>query len=152
MARLHRRRGSRERLAKNTGSGVRRECGSIYQEAALAQEGVGVVCRVGFGTHEALEILKFCFEHNITLCRLPSHISYKLQPCDVAVFGPLKTAYRDEVERLYRGGITVVNKEHFTTLYHPARERAMTKKNILAGWAKTGSLSIQTGCSDTSQN
>ena len=49
MARLHRRRGSRERLAKNTGSGVRCECGSIYQEAALAQEGVGVVCRVDVG-------------------------------------------------------------------------------------------------------
>ena len=91
-----------------------------------------------FGTHKTLKILEFCFENKITLCRLPSYTSHKLQPCDVAVFGPLKTAYRDEVERLYRGGVTVVNKEHFTTLYHPARERAMTKKNILAGWAKTG--------------
>jgi hypothetical protein len=72
------------------------------------------------------------------LCRLPSHTSHKLQPCDVAVFGPSKTAYRDQVERLYRGGVAIVNKEHFTTLYSPARERAMTKKNILAGWAKTG--------------
>ncbi|KAK3064666.1 hypothetical protein LTS18_005093 [Coniosporium uncinatum] len=32
----------------------------------------------------------------------------------------------------------MVNKEHFVTLYSPARERAITKKNILAGWAKTG--------------
>lgn len=54
-----------------------------------------------FGTHETLEMLEFCFENNITLCRLPSHTSHKLQPCDVAVFGPLNTAYRDEVERLY---------------------------------------------------
>ncbi|ORX91770.1 hypothetical protein BCR34DRAFT_677966 [Clohesyomyces aquaticus] len=46
------------------------------------------------------------------------------QPCNVLVFSPLKTAYRD--------------KEHFTTLYCPAREWAMTKKNILAAWAKTG--------------
>ncbi|KAF2650904.1 DDE-domain-containing protein [Lophiostoma macrostomum CBS 122681] len=92
----------------------------------------------GFGTHETLEILEFCFENNIVLCRLPSHTSHKLQPCDVAVFGPLKAAYRDMIERLYRSGVTVVNKEHFTTLYSPAREQAMTKKNILAGWAKTG--------------
>ena len=49
MARLHRRRGSRERPAKNAGSGVRRECGSICQEAALAQEGVGVICQVDVG-------------------------------------------------------------------------------------------------------
>jgi hypothetical protein len=92
----------------------------------------------GFGTHETLEILEFCFENNIILCRLPSHTSHKTQPCDVSVFGPLKTAYRDEVERRYRGGLTNVNKEHFTAIYSRARERGMTKKNILAGWAKTG--------------
>ena len=32
----------------------------------------------GFGTHETLEILEFCFENNIILCRLPSHTSHKL--------------------------------------------------------------------------
>jgi len=52
----------------------------------------------GFGTHETLEILEFCFENNILLCRLPSHTSHKLQPCDVAPFAPLKAAYRDQVD------------------------------------------------------
>jgi hypothetical protein len=92
----------------------------------------------GFGTHETLEILEYCFENNIILCRLPSHTSHKLQPCDVGVFAPLKTAYRDEVERLYRGGLDTVGKEHFTSLYKPARERALTKRNITAGWAASG--------------
>jgi hypothetical protein len=32
----------------------------------------------GFGTHETLEILEFCFENNILLYRLPSYTSYKL--------------------------------------------------------------------------
>lgn len=49
----------------------------------------------GFTTHESLELLQFCFENNIILCRLPFHTSHKLQPCDVGVFGPLKTAYRE---------------------------------------------------------
>jgi hypothetical protein len=92
----------------------------------------------GFGTHETLEILEFCFENNIILCRLPSHTSHKLQPCDVGVFAPLKSAYRDQVERLYRGGINTVGKEHFTSLYSPARERAFTKRNITAAWAASG--------------
>src|SRR4051794_36318475 len=130
----------------------------------------------GFGTHETLEILEYCFENNIILCRLPSHTSHKLQPCDVSVFAPLKTAYRvgshdhcfiyvtchvstsintrrvasfiqssllpstyrDQVERLNRGGINTVGKEHFTYLYAPVRERALTKRNIVAGWAATG--------------
>ena len=35
----------------------------------------------GFGTHETLEILQYCFDNNIILCRIPSHTSHKLQPC-----------------------------------------------------------------------
>ena len=92
----------------------------------------------GFGSHETLEILEFCLENNIILCRLPSHTSHKTQPLDVAVFAPLKTAYRAEVERRYRGGLTNVNKEHFTEIYSAARKLGITTKNIRAGWAKAG--------------
>lgn len=92
----------------------------------------------GFGTHETLEILEFCFENNILLCRLPSHTSHKLQPCDIAAFAPLKAAYRDQVDRLEQGGVNTIGKEHFTSLYSPARERAFTLKNIKAGFAASG--------------
>jgi hypothetical protein len=92
----------------------------------------------GFRTHETLEILEFCLANNITLCRLPSHTSYKLQPCDVRPFAPLKTAYRDQVKQLNQGGVDKVSKEHFTYLYSPARDRALTKRNIRARWAATG--------------
>jgi len=92
----------------------------------------------GFGTHETLEALEFCFENNIILCRLPSHTSHKLQPCDVGVFAPLKAAYRDEADRLFRGGVNTIGKQHFTSLYNPAREKAFTKRNITAAWAASG--------------
>ena len=92
----------------------------------------------GFGTHESIEVLEFCFENNIILCRMPSHTSHKLQPCDVAVFSPLKAAYRDEVERLERGGVGTIGKEHFTYLYSRARERALTPSNIKAGFRASG--------------
>ena len=42
------------------------------------------------------------------------------------------------MERLNRGGINAIGKEHFTYLYAPARDRALTKRNIVAGWAATG--------------
>src|ERR1700674_3846876 len=32
----------------------------------------------------------------------------------------------------------MVGKEHFTSLYCPARERAFTKRNITAAWAASG--------------
>jgi hypothetical protein len=92
----------------------------------------------GFGTHESLDLLKFCSENNIILCRLPSHTSHKLQPCDVGVFGPLKMAYREEVEKLYRGGSDAIGKQHFTLLYDRARQKAFSQRNILSGWSKAG--------------
>ena len=60
--------------------------------------------------------------YRIILCRLPSHTSQWLQPCDQAIFGPLKS----------------IGKEHFTSLCSPARETAFTVKNIKAGFAACG--------------
>ncbi len=80
----------------------------------------------------------FCHDNNIILCRLPSHTSQKLQPCDVGVFGPLKTAYRERVKELYRGGANTVGKQHFTLLYSQARCAAFTSRNIKSAWAKAG--------------
>jgi len=68
-----------------------------------------------FGTHETFEILEFCFENTILLCRL-SHTSHKLQPCDVAVFAPLKDAYCEQADRLERGGVNTIGKQHFTSV------------------------------------
>jgi DDE superfamily endonuclease len=92
----------------------------------------------GFKTHETIEAIKYCLENNIHLCRLPSHTSHKLQPCDVGIFSPLKTAYRDLVKRMYRGGLKRVGKEHFASLYSHAREVAFTPHNISAGWRGSG--------------
>ena len=92
----------------------------------------------GFQTHETIEVLDFCLKRNIRLCRLPSHTSHKLQPCDIRVFGPLKGAYRDEAEKLYQEGANTVGKKHFTALYSTAREKAFTPHSIRAGWGRSG--------------
>ena len=68
----------------------------------------------------------------------PSHTSHKLQPYDIGVFGPLKAAYRDQVERLYSGGANTAGKDHFASLYSPARDKVLTSRNIKAGWIKAG--------------
>jgi DDE superfamily endonuclease len=92
----------------------------------------------GFGTHESPELLKFAFENNIILCRLGSHTSHKTQPCDVGPFGPLKTTYREQAERLFRGGANMIGKQHFTLLYDRARTVAFTPRNIKSGWFNSG--------------
>lgn len=105
---------------------------------AKAQGKPRVLINDGFATHESADLLEFCFQKNIILCRLPSHTSHKLQPLDIGVFGPLKTAYRDQVEQLYRGGAGTVGKQHFTLLYSRARAVAFTASNIRSAWSKAG--------------
>lgn len=92
----------------------------------------------GFGSHESLDVLTFCFKNNIIICRQPSHATHKLQPLDIAVFSPLKTAFREQVDQLYRNGAETVNKAHFTLLYSRARQIAITSRNIRSGWSKAG--------------
>lgn len=58
----------------------------------------------------------------------------------MAVFAPLKTAYRDEAERLERVGANTIGKEHFTFLYNHARYKAFTPRNIKAGFSACGLL------------
>jgi hypothetical protein len=93
-----------------------------------------LICN-SFRTHKTLEVLEFCLANNIILCCLPSYTSYKLQLCDVAVFASLKAAYREQAKRLERGGVNSIGKEHFTSLYSSAREKAFTSKNIIASFA-----------------
>ena len=88
-----------------------------------------------FETHEILEILEYCFENNIFLCRLLFHISYKLQLCDVAVFVLLKSVYREKIERLKREDVNTIEKEHFISLYSRARKTTFTFKNIKIDFA-----------------
>ncbi len=89
-----------------------------------------------FETHKSLNVLNFCYENNIILCRLFSHTSHKLQLCDVEIFESLKSAYREQVERLYRDDAETVDKRHFTYLYDQARQQAMVKRNISSDWSK----------------
>jgi hypothetical protein len=97
-----------------------------------------VLINNGFGPHESLEVMQFGHENNIILYRLPSHTSHKLQPCDIGVFGPLKTAHREHVEELYRRGASTIGKQHFTLLYDQARRAALTSRIMKSRWAKAG--------------
>jgi hypothetical protein len=63
------------------------------QTKTLANDDTRLLISDGFGTHKSAKIQRFCFENNIVLACLPSHSSHKLQPCDVGLFGLLKTYY-----------------------------------------------------------
>ena len=77
--------------------------------------------------------------NRIQLLYLPPHTSHVLQPLDISVFGPLKTAYRAALALASPGlSSSLTSKETFLECYFQAREKALTEKNILAGWSGSG--------------
>lgn len=93
----------------------------------------------GHGSHCTDDFMYECYKNNIFLLFLPPHASHVLQPLDVAVFGPLKRAYRRHIEEL--NGIadtTPLGKISFLRCYHKARQEAITKENIRSGWKASG--------------
>ncbi len=70
---------------------------------------------------------------------MPAHSSYVTQPLDVAVFSPLKTAYRQALEQFGHEDFgSALAKRNFLLAYAEARQLAFTRSNILSAWEATG--------------
>ncbi|EGU76713.1 hypothetical protein HZS61_009463 [Fusarium oxysporum f. sp. conglutinans] len=93
----------------------------------------------GHGSHTTEEFLWECYDNNIYLLFLPAHASHVLQPLDVAVFGPLKRAYRRYLSDLASlADSSHIGKITFLYTYDKARREAITKSNALAGFKASG--------------
>jgi hypothetical protein len=92
----------------------------------------------GHGSHATPEFDKFCSERSIiTLC-MPAHSSHLLQPLDVGCFAALKRSYGRMVADYIRLGIHHIDKAEFLPIFKQARTEALSKSNILSGFAATG--------------
>ena len=93
----------------------------------------------GHGSHEIIEFLWKCLEHNIYLLFLPAHTSHVLQPLDLTVFSSLKRAYRKELQKLSSLiDSTPIGKRNFLICYQKARQESIIPLNIKSGWRTTG--------------
>lgn len=53
----------------------------------------------GHSSHKQLDVLNYAKENGIILLCLPPHTTHRLQPLDVAFYGPLKTYFNQEVSK-----------------------------------------------------
>ena len=83
--------------------------------------------------------LEYLHDHNVHLLGLPPHISDKTQPLDLTVFGPLKTAYRNEFDKaLQKYAINKLHQWDLIFFLNIAYKKALTRKNISSGFCKAG--------------
>ena len=51
----------------------------------------------GHLTHVSLQVIERAYKEDVTIIKLPPHVMDKLQPLDVACFGPLKRLWEKEL-------------------------------------------------------
>jgi hypothetical protein len=91
----------------------------------------------GHNSHCTYGFCNFAAEHKIIIIYLPPHTTHALQPCDVACFGPLASAWKSEVNSA-SADYTEITKQNLLMFYARARERALRKSTIISVFAKTG--------------
>ena len=98
-----------------------------------------MLCVDGHASHISTKAIEFCVQKKIILLCLPAHTTHILQPLDVGVFGPLATAYKNDLHETTKYGAGfAIDKVDFLLLLEAARERSMTELNIQKAWAKAG--------------
>lgn len=92
----------------------------------------------GHDSHKLYEFITFCEEHGIILLCLPPHSTYLVQPLDVGVFSPLKTAYCHEIDVLSKARRDNINKKTFLQIYVHIRPDVFNTRIIRSAWAAAG--------------
>jgi hypothetical protein len=96
----------------------------------------------GHGSHVTGSFIMHCMDHRIALMRLPPHTSHVLQPLDVGLFGPIKTALSEQQDALFRLQVARVRKVEWLEDYVEAREPAFRPANVLGGWRGAGLIPL----------
>jgi hypothetical protein len=92
----------------------------------------------GHDSHITAQFVRYCIDNKIILFVLPPHASHLLQPLDVGVFGPVKTAMSFLLSKIYATDISRLQKIEWTEIYMKARLQNIVKQNILGGWRGAG--------------
>lgn len=100
----------------------------------------------GHSSHKYLDALVYAKENGIVLLCLPPHCTHRMQPLDVAFFGPLKTYYDQEITKWLKSHPgRVVTQFQIGGLLTEAYGKAATVQNATHGFAKTGIYPINPG-------
>ena len=93
----------------------------------------------GHASHVSIQIVKEAHRYGIDLLTLPSHSSHAMQPLDICLFKPFKTAfkaYRDYWNYRYLG--TAAKKENLSQWVCLALKKALTLELIRKGFSTCG--------------
>lgn len=90
-------------------------------------------------SHVTLQAVNLCRDHHISVLGFPPHTSHRMQPLDVAFYGPFKTAYsRACNDYLTQNPGNVINIKDIAGIFNVAYSRVATINNAVQGFKATG--------------
>jgi hypothetical protein len=93
----------------------------------------------GHRAHISLNAIKLARDNGVALLKLPSHLTHKLQPCDVSVMKALKHRWDESVEKFQREeGLRIPSKGEQVNLMSSIWSQALKKTTIQNGFEETG--------------
>lgn len=93
----------------------------------------------GHSSHKNLDVLEYAKTNGVIMVCLPPHCTHRMQPLDVAFFGPFKIFYDQEITRWLKahpGG--VVTQYQISSILSVAFGKAASVKTAQSGFEKTG--------------
>ncbi|XP_063971661.1 uncharacterized protein LOC135159573 [Lytechinus pictus] len=110
----------------------------FVDERRKAEEHVLLICD-GHKSHITPDVIDFAREKNIVIFILPAHTSHFLQPLDVGLFSPMKSAYNAACSRFMRDHVgLVITGYNICELVCQAHRMAMTVSNLKSSFRATG--------------
>jgi len=90
-------------------------------------------------SHIGLDVIMYARANGIVLLSFPPHCSHRLQPLDITIYGPLKSA----LKRAFHDWMTSnpfqrIQITHIAQLVGNAYPNALTMNNIISGFSKPG--------------
>lgn len=92
----------------------------------------------GHKSHINKDMSEFCEQKQILLFALYPNSTHMLQPCDVAIFRPLKCVWKSVVRKHKQSTTKVITKQNFANLFKQAYHKAIKPSIIRSGFAKCG--------------
>jgi hypothetical protein len=91
------------------------------------------------GSHISLESYEFCRANYIHVVSIPPHTSHKLQPLDLAFYGPLKKAFNIQCDRFLRANrFEKISVYDIASIFNEAYMNVATMEKGVSGFGAAG--------------
>lgn len=113
----------------------------VRQEKCLPNQ-TAVLIFDGHTSHMSVRIIEAAVANNITLVKLPSHLTDMLQPLDKCVFGPVKKLWEKHLiafgKKQMGKGTGRLTKQEFVEMLGEVWPEAMKSTNVISGFRSCG--------------